>query len=139
MKIKSLAHVCIKTRDLDRTLEFYCGILGFQKAFDFTRNGKVIGFYVKATNDTFIEVFHSDSVAALNAADRGLHHFCLETDSIEELHQKLRDGGYAPREIIMGADRALQFWVQDPNGLDLEFQQYTEDSSQFTGATVEVG
>lgn len=137
MKIKSVAHVCIKTRDLERTLEFYCGILGFRKAFDFTRNGEVIGFYLKAVNDTFIEVFHSDSVAPPNT-DRGLHHFCLETDSIEELHQKLRDGGYAPRDIIMGADRAAQFWVQDPNGLDLEFQQYNEQSSQLTGAAVEV-
>ena len=137
MKIKSLAHVCIKTRDLERTREFYCGLLGFHKAFDFVRADKVIGFYLKANNDTFIEVFQSDSVAPLHA-DRGLHHFCLETDSIEQLHRELRDCGYAPGEIIMGADQTLQFWAQDPSGLDLEFQQYTERSTQFTGADVRV-
>jgi hypothetical protein len=38
----------------------------------------------------------------------------------------------------MGADDSLQFWIQDPNGLDIEFQQYTEHSSQFTGRNVEV-
>ena len=137
MKIKSLAHVCIKTRDLKRTLEFYCGLLGFKKAFDFTRKGEVIGFYLQAANATFIEVFHSDFVPPLNA-DRALHHFCLETDSLDELHRKVCEAGYCPREIIMGADGTLQFWVQDPNGLDLEFQQYTKRSSQLTGAAVEV-
>jgi hypothetical protein len=38
----------------------------------------------------------------------------------------------------MGADNSLQFWIQDPNGLDIEFQQYPEHSSQFTGKNVEV-
>jgi hypothetical protein len=67
-----------------------------------------------------------------------LHHFCLETDSIEELRQRLVNRGYAPREIIMGADNSLQFWVQDPSGLEIEFQQYTDCSSQFTGKDVDL-
>lgn len=67
-----------------------------------------------------------------------LSHFCFETDSIEELHQRLLENGYLPREIIMGADGARQFWIQEPNGLNIEFQQYTKHSSQFTGKNVEV-
>ncbi len=59
MAIKSLAHVCIKTTDLDATADFYCGALGLQRLFDFTRKGKVIGFYMKTGNATFIEVFES--------------------------------------------------------------------------------
>ena len=41
-------------------------------------------------------------------------------------------------ELKMGADHTPQFWMKDPNGMDLEFQQYTERSSQFTGRDVEV-
>ena len=108
-----------------------------QKLFDFTKNGEVIGFYIKASNDTFIEVFHTGDVE-LASDGRSLHHFCLETDSIEKLRQALVDRGYAPREMIMGADNSLQFWVRDPNGLEIEFQQYTEHSSQFTGQNVEL-
>jgi hypothetical protein len=108
-----------------------------QKLFNFTRKGEVIGFYIKASNDTFIEVFRTDDTEP--AANGGiLHHFCLETDSIENLRQTLVDGGYAPREMITGADNSLQFWVQDPNRLDIEFQQYSDRSSQFTGKNVEV-
>src|SRR6266550_1576435 len=132
MSIRSLAHVCVKTKDLQRTLDFYCGALEMQKLFEFTQRGEVIGFYLKASNDTFIEVFRTGN-AEQTTNDQTLSHFCLETDSIEKLRQTLLDHGYAPREIIIGADNALQFWIQDPNGLDIEFQQYTERSSQFTG------
>jgi catechol 2,3-dioxygenase-like lactoylglutathione lyase family enzyme len=137
MSIKSLAHICVKTRDLPKTLDFYCGALGMQKLFDFTKKGEVIGFYLKASNDTFIEVFHTGE-AELTTNGQLLNHFCLETDSIEKLRQALVDRGYVPREIIMGADNSLQFWIRDPNGLEIEFQQYTEKSSQFTGQNVEV-
>ena len=117
-------------------MDFYCAALGMQKLFDFTQNGEVIGFYIKASDRTFLEVFHTGGSEPNNG--ELLHHFCLETDSIEKLRQSLVDRGYAPREIIMGADNTLQFWVRDPNGLDIEFQQYTGQSSQFTGQNVEV-
>jgi catechol 2,3-dioxygenase-like lactoylglutathione lyase family enzyme len=137
MKIKSVAHLCIKTKDLTRTLDFYSGALGMQKLFHFLRHGEVIGFYLKAANDTFIEVFRMDDAEPGNGRQL-LHHFCLETDSIEELRERLVQRGYTPGKIIMGADNSLQFWIQDPNGLDVEFQQYNDRSTQFTGADVEV-
>lgn len=147
MSVKSLAHICIKTKDLQRTLDFYCGALGMEKVFDFTKNGDRIGCYLKASNNTFIEVFRAGETEPIRlrpasarqaSESRTLSHFCFETDSIEELHQRLVEDGYAPQEIIMGADNALQFWIQEPNGLNIEFQQYTEHSSQFTGKSVEV-
>lgn len=137
MSIKSLAHVCIKTRDLDRTADFYCDALGMRKLFNFTQKGRVIGFYLKSTGDTFIEVFLTNE-NEVNRPRQLLHHFCLETESIHELRQALAARGYDPREITMGADNAHQFWVQDPNGLNIECQQYTPKSSQLTGKDVEV-
>ena len=137
MSIKSLAHVCILSADLDATLRFYCGMLGMQKQFDFTRKGRVIGFYLKASNDTFVEVFESDK--ARDAKPGGnLTHFCLETECLEALYQKLADAGYQPRPIKLGCDNSYQFWVKDPNGIDFEFHQYTPQSTQFTGTSVEV-
>ena len=137
MTIQSVAHVCIKTKDLERTLDFYCDALGMQKLFNFTRNGEVIGFYLKLANDTFVEVFRTDDAEQANGR-QFLHHFCLETDAIEKLRETLLHKGYTPGEVTMGADNSLQFWVKDPNGLDIEFQQYTARSSQVTGADVPV-
>jgi hypothetical protein len=31
-----------------------------------------------------------------------------------------------------------QFWIEDPNGLPVEFQQYTPESAQRTGLPVEI-
>ena len=136
MTIQSVAHVCIKTTDLDATRDFYCGALGLEKLFDFMRKGKLIGFYMKTANDTFIEVFLADEVEKIGK--QYLNHFCLETDDIEALHQRLVECGYEPRKITMGSDQSHQFWMKDPNGMEIEFQEYTDKSSQRTGQTVEV-
>jgi len=132
MSILSLGHACIKTTSLERTAAFYCEAIGMKRHFDFTRAGKIIGFYLKASNDTFIEVFLAAELENTNL--RCLNHFCLESDDLEGLHRRLVDHGYDPGKITMGADRTWQFWLKDPNGLDVEFQQYTAESTQRTGA-----
>ncbi|MCE0497348.1 MAG: VOC family protein [Methylacidiphilales bacterium] len=136
MSIQSVAHVCIKTTDLDATTNFYCDALGMKKFFNFMRKEKIIGFYMKASNETFVEVFLTDEVEKLGK--QVLSHFCLQTGSIEGLRKAIIERGYSPNEIKMGADNTPQFWMKDPNGLDIEFQQYTDQSSQVTGRDVEV-
>ena len=137
MNIKTLAHVCIRTVDLDRTTEFYCSALGMKKQFQFTRQGKVIGCYISASSNTFIEVFLVDEIVPV-AANQNLHHFCLETDDIRMLRAELIRCGYSPGEIKLGADNSHQFWIVDPNGLNIEFHEYTDRSAQITGEDVEV-
>ena len=137
--LKSVAHVCIKSPDLARTLDFYCGALGLERQFDFTREGRVIGFYLRLAERSFVEVFLADEVVA-PGANAALHHFCLETDDMAAARGRLVERGFAPGEIRTGADGTLQFWVTDPSGVRFEFHQYTERSAQFTaqGGTVEV-
>ena len=48
--IKGIAHLCIRVADLGRTARFYCQGLGLEKAFDFRRDDKTVGFYLKAGN-----------------------------------------------------------------------------------------
>lgn len=136
MSIKSVAHVCLKSTDLDATSEFYCGALGMKRMFDFTRQGKVVGFYLKAANATFIEVFHTAEIEKIDK--QVLNHFCLEVDSIEVVRQSLVERGYAAGDIKLGCDRSYQFWMKDPNGMDIEFHEYTDKSAQRTGGIVEV-
>ena len=40
--IKSLAHICIGTKDLAATEDFYCRILGMENVFSFDKNGEII-------------------------------------------------------------------------------------------------
>ncbi len=136
MHILSIAHPCIVTNDLEKTAAFYCEALGLTRHFDFTRKGEVVGFYLKAANETFLEVFLKEDVEITKA--RCLNHFCLETGDIEALRQRLVDLGYKPGEFRIGSDQSRQFWIDDPNGLPIEFQQYTPESSQRTGRNAEM-
>ena len=136
MPIKSLAHVCLHSSDLDATLKFYCGALGMRKQFDFTRQGREIGFYLQAGNNTFLEFFETSE--APSEPSGNLSHFCLETDAIEALHQTLLEAGYEPGPVSLGCDDSHQFWITDPNGIHFEFHQYTPKSAQFRQENVEV-
>ncbi len=136
MPIQSLAHVCILTADLAATLKFYCGALGMRKQFDFTKQGRVIGFYLQAGNRTFFEVFETGQAPAGKSGN--LAHFCFETDSVEATRQALLQAGYAPDAIKLGCDNTYQFWITDPNGVRFEFHQYTPESAQFREENVEV-
>jgi hypothetical protein len=119
-------------------MDFYCGALGMTRLFNFSKNGEIVGCYVKAANETFIEIFRTNHSGPSIGEKMLLHHFCLETDEIEKLRQELIDRGYAPKKIVMGADGTPQFWITDPNGLEVEFQEYTTGSSQATGSDVQL-
>ena len=138
--LKSIAHVCIKTPDLARTLDFYCGALSMERLFDFTRGGRVIGFYLKLAERSYVEVFETSAEVVAPGASAALHHFCLETDDMVAVRGRLVERGFAPEEIRLGVDGSHQFWVADPNGVRFEFHEYTERSAQLgaPGRAVEV-
>ena len=46
--IKTLAHICIFSKDLNRSLDFYCGALGLKRHFDFFKDDALFGFYLQA-------------------------------------------------------------------------------------------
>lgn len=136
-QITALAHICLRTNDFEATQRFYCDTLGFPIKFKFTRKGDLVGFYVKISERQFIEFFYND--APLPPADNAaLAHFCLETNDIEALREKVAEAAYGPTDIKEGCDNSLQFWVADPSGIRFEFHQYTANSLQFAGGSVEV-
>ena len=129
--IKGFAHVCITTTDLEATERFYCSGLGFTRAFRFIRGGESIGFYLKAAQGAYIEVFRRNETDPPVAT--AIPHFCLEVENIAELHRHLQAKGYEVTEPRLGADQSWQMWITDPGGVRIEFHQYTGQSSQITG------
>ena len=134
MKLK-LAHVCLGSPDLTQSEEFYCRVLGMRRLFDFVKDGECVGFYLEAGDGTFIEIFRSESGAVTRPP---LRHFCLETDDLDSVVRRLREAGFSPSEKKLGCDQTWQTWVESPEGLRFEFQQYTPESSQHSGAACTV-
>lgn len=128
--IKGIAHLCIRVVDLEKTARFYCDGLGLKKAFDFIRDGKVVGFYLRVGNGNYLEIFQREPV---EAGPSPIDHLCLETDSIDEVNARLSAAGYAVGEKKMGADHAWQAWLTDPDGVRIELHEYTADCCQKTG------
>jgi catechol 2,3-dioxygenase-like lactoylglutathione lyase family enzyme len=127
--IKRLAHICIHTNDLERTEAFYCKGLGMTRHFKFHRNEALFGFYLKAGNDSFIEVFKGEPVSG----EGQIKHVALEVDNIESVLADVAQAGFPVGEKKMGADLSWQAWLEDPNGVKIELHEYTAESSQLTG------
>ncbi len=128
--IKQLAHICIRTTDLEKTRKFYCEGLGLEMGFDFVRDGEPFGYYLKLGNTTFIEVFKGEPGEVGN-----INHVAIEVDDIDVLMSRLQSLGYEVTEKKLGADQTWQCWVTDPSGIRIEFQQYTDESKQKVGGT----
>jgi len=128
--IKSLAHLCVLSADLERSRAFYCDALGLKPHFDFHKDGKLFGFYLQVAPGQFIEIFSTDATTEIKR--QRIQHFCLEVADIDALRETLIRHGVTVTPKKLGCDRTWQCWCQDPDGTDIEFQQYTPQSSQFT-------
>ena len=131
--IKQLAHVCIGATDLAESERFYTEILGLKKKFEFVKDDKPYGFYVDLGGTTFIEVFIQNDEA--NYERPIIRHLCLEVEDIDQFIETVRSHNWEVTDKKQGRDQSWQCWVKDPSGVAIEVQEYTENSSQFTGNT----
>jgi catechol 2,3-dioxygenase-like lactoylglutathione lyase family enzyme len=117
----------MSTRDLTASERFYVDLMGFEIAHEF-RNaaGERYGFFLHAGGGTFIEFFQKPDAGQ----EEGLfRHICYETDDIEAFAEKVRAYGITDFTIKRGrTDRVLQFFVHDPDGVQVEIQQHDPES-----------
>lgn len=146
--IKQLAHLCLKTSQLERMTAFYRDGLGATVKFRYlNRAGEAIGCYFAFGTNTFVEIFdHADAHRRSGSAktlepleeprDPWLiryNHFCLEVDDMDETVRTLESRGVVVTGRKTGNDRSRQAWIKDPDGNLIELQEYTRESRQFTG------
>lgn len=128
--IKQLAHICINSDNLVATEHFYCKALGLEKGFEFIRNEKLFGFYLKFGERSFIEVFEGAP------GDLGnIDHFAVEVEDMDSLLKRVTDCGYAIEAKKLGVDNSWQSWLTDPNGVKIELHEYTDKSLQLIGGS----
>jgi catechol 2,3-dioxygenase-like lactoylglutathione lyase family enzyme len=134
MMFKRIAHVCLNTSDLERSVAWY-EKLDFGIRFRFTRKGSQFGVYMVVAEGTFVEIFEDPNLGPV--VNNGIAHFCLETDDIDAVVEKLTERGIAVTPKKLGVDNTWQVWLEDPDGNRFEVHQYTAASTQFSGGTVE--
>ena len=71
-----LAHVCIESKDLEATEQFY-RVLGLNRQFEFrNKQNELVGFYLAFGNGTYIEVIKNNNVRGEGV----VRHFAMEVD-----------------------------------------------------------
>jgi lactoylglutathione lyase len=131
--IAGLAHVAIKVTDLDRSLDFYVGKLGFREMLRLhTDEGAVWLVYLRITDDQYLEIFpgaETDRAPGWNA--NGMNHLCLAVDDIEELLGQIEAAGIPLLlPLKFAVDGNWQAWIEDPDGNRIELMQMSPDSLQ---------
>ncbi len=136
MVIKGIGHTAYFVRDMERSLSFYCDVLGLEKAFELhNEQDEPWIVYLKISERQFIELFYHGKDGTLqpeNAA--GYHHLCLEVEDIHQIADHLNKKGW-PLDVepTKGVDHNYQCWATDPDGNRIEFMQLMPDSPHLKG------
>ncbi len=123
MPITRLNHAVLYVRDIERTKEFYEGVLGFRTVMELA--GRAAFFQAPgSTNDHDLGTFELGSRAGPSQAGRstvGLYHLAWEIDTLAELERLaavLTERGALVGSSDHGTTKSL--YARDPDGHDLE-------------------
>ena len=131
--LTNLAHVAFHVTDMERSIAFYCGVLGLTKAFELHNDaGEPWIVYLKVCDKQFIELFyHGTGKANPKTHQAGYHHFCFGIDDIQAFTDSLHAKGlFLDKHPTRGKDTNDQIWIQDPDGVDIEVMQLNPHSPQ---------
>ncbi len=125
-----ISHLAFDVSDMEKSLDFYVGKLGFEKIFSIeNEQGKPWIEYLKVCSGQFIELFYGGMT---DAPKSNYSHLCLQVDDIYEIERKMKELGV---EIDVpakqGKDTNYQCWVHDPDGNRIEFMQLMTTSQQY--------
>jgi catechol 2,3-dioxygenase-like lactoylglutathione lyase family enzyme len=121
--LAGIAHVAFRVNDLEKSEAFY-HTLGFERAFQFTDNGKTSVVFLKVNDRQFIELYPRTAESQAG----GLMHICFESSDIEVLHNTYLKRGLKASVVKKARAGNLLFVMQDPEGQLLEYTQYEPES-----------
>jgi lactoylglutathione lyase len=130
--ISAIAHWALKVADLERTLAFYRGKLGFPEMLRLTLDNGQLLVYLRITDTQFVEIFpNGKGNEAPDETTTAVNHVCLQVPDIDIMISHLEAAGipiWRPKKL--GLDGNLQCWVRDPDGNRIEFMQMLPGNMQ---------
>ena len=116
-----IGHVHLKVADIDRALDFYCGVLGFELQHRYGEDAAFVsagGYHHHLGFNTWKSAGGPPQPDGVT----GLHHVALNFSSREELAEavgRLVDAGVPLRQLTDHGTH-LAVYLSDPDGNDLE-------------------
>lgn len=141
LKGTGMNHLGLATHDIDRTIEFYQGVLGLEPVAYYLRelgegymrqvffdlgNGQTLEFAQPHNVEGIADGFDAGINEGLGCGKLfgvGLIHFAFNVESMDELEERRRRLEAAGCEILgpIDLDWLHSFYFTDPNGIQLEF------------------
>ena len=141
--IHGVDHTAISVPDLQRAVEFYCDVLGFELESESgwpkgaKRVDALVGLPDSASKvamvrlgDTRIEIFQYASPEpnprdpGFRVCDHGITHFCLTVTGIEEEHARLVRAGVEFNAAPLDVGDSICAYARDPFGNVFELKQH---------------
>ena len=148
--IKGIHHVAISVPDIEAAKAFYCDVLGFELAEEFSFTPSELGDQITGVKDAAADVMmlragnvHVEIFEYKNAdvtsqgpnrpvCDHGFTHFALEVDGdIEEVYQTLEEAGvrwHAPVMNDLDGEGLAVTYGRDPFGNVIEIQKLSSNN-----------
>lgn len=131
-------HVAFRVQDVDRSLAFYEGVLGFREAFRVyhpqpdSRAPRRLGLiYVQFGPDQFVELFEGGADERQPEPlprGAGYLHFCVTVEDLDAALETLRGKGLEIGEPRTGTSGARIYFIEDPDGNKIELAEMNERS-----------
>jgi glyoxylase I family protein len=128
--ISGFHHVCIKTREWDRTIAFYCETLGFTEKIAW-RTAPQRAVMLDTGDGNYVEVF--EDLAYTPAPNGAVIHFALRTARLDEVTARVRATGakitMEPKDVTIATTNAHApvpirvSFCEGPSGEIIEFFQ----------------
>jgi len=130
--ISGFHHVCVKTRDWERTMAFYRDLLGCTEKVAW-RAAPQRAAMLDTGDGNYLEVF--EDLAYTGAPNGAVFHFAFRTTRLDEAAAKVRAAGYQitmePKDAAISSTNGAGtipiriFFCEGPNGESVEFFQNT--------------
>ncbi|MCF2125544.1 VOC family protein [Strepomyces sp. STD 3.1] len=125
VRVKDFDHLVLNVRDVERSLEFYCGSLGLEPVrVDEWRAGKAPFPSARVSPTLIIDLFDRPRT------ESNVDHFCLSVEPLD-WQEVIASGEFTVLEGPVGRygarGDAQSIYVEDPDGNTVELRWYPQD------------
>jgi catechol 2,3-dioxygenase-like lactoylglutathione lyase family enzyme len=122
--LSGIAHLAFRVSDVQKSRAFY-EKLGFEQAFELSKNGKTTEAFMKVNDRQFIELYPE---IGMPGTPVGLLHFCFEVADLQALESEYVRRGLKPSPVRKAGAGNLLMTMRGPENELLEYTQYMPGS-----------
>ncbi|MFN6547257.1 MULTISPECIES: VOC family protein [Mycolicibacterium] len=134
-----LCHLVVGVTDVDRSLDFYRGLLGMEVVFDQLisgepfdavlhasrqEEGRVVGGVVGGVMLELVSLGTSTPPGSGKRGFLGNQNIALSVTDLDATYRAVVDAGFQPAQEPFPIDRVRMFFVNDPDGTAVEFVEF---------------